>query len=64
MADTYRTNKAIHVVLAKNITHQAITLAQQEASLVPSHHPGGVLSAMLKDRQGVIQRLVHRLIGH
>src|SRR5690554_6761170 len=63
VADAQVALEAGHVASVEDVPHQPVALAQQEAALMPGHHAGGVLSAMLKHRQGVIDALVHRLLG-
>jgi hypothetical protein len=51
-------NQALHVALMKDITHQAVILAQKQPAIMASHNTGSILAAVLEDGKRVIQRLI------
>ncbi len=58
MTDAHVAHQALHVALLEHITHQAVVLAQKQATIMAGHDAGSVLAAMLKDGKRVIQRLI------
>jgi hypothetical protein len=54
MTYTHGTLQALHVMLAKNVPHQALALALTEFTAAAGHDAGGILPTVLKYRQGII----------
>ena len=60
MADAIIADEALHLALAENIAHEAVVLVQKKTTVpVAGCDPGGILPAMLQNRQRVIKRLVY-----
>ncbi len=64
VADAQVALQARHVACVEDVTYQTVALAQQETALVPGHHARRVLTPVLQHRQGVVDCLVNRLLGH
>jgi hypothetical protein len=52
-----------HVALFEDIAHEPVRLARVQRAAIESHDAGCILTAMLQDREGVIQRLVDRAVA-
>ena len=64
MTDAHIALQPLHVTRMEHVPYQPVVLAQQKATFIPGHHAGGILSAVLQDRQRVIDQLIDRFIGH
>ncbi len=53
-----------HVLLLKHIAHQPRILAHEEFAVLRGHDAGGILAAMLQNRQRVIDSLIDRAYAH
>ena len=62
MANTDVAAQSHHVAGAEHVAHETVGLALLQAFLAPSDDTGAVLTAMLHDGQGVIDRLVDRFL--
>ena len=49
-----------HVARAENVTHHALGLVHEELALLLRHNAGGVLAAVLQQKQRVIDKLINR----
>ena len=58
MPDTNIPLQALHVVLPENITHQSLGLSLVKVSGMERHNARSILTAMLQDRQRIIDGLV------
>lgn len=52
-----------HVMLQEDVLHQTIVLAEVEAHSIGRHHAGGILAAVLQDRQPVKQELIDLFVA-
>jgi hypothetical protein len=50
MGDTHIASQGGHVLLTKYISNQAITFPLMERISLTGHHPGSILTTMLKQR--------------
>ncbi len=60
MSDTDVALQFEHVMLLKDVAHQAASLAYAQLAVTVSGDTRGVLAAMLQDRQTVIDSLIDR----
>ena len=63
MADTHIAGQSQHMASADHIPHQAVVLAQEKPILMAGDDPRGVLTTMLKYRQGIEQHLIDGAVG-
>ena len=60
MADAIIADEALHLALAENIAHETVVLVQKKTTVpVAGCDPGGILPAMLQNRQRIIKCLVY-----
>ena len=52
-----------HMPGLEDIAYQALRLAQVQAPVVAGDDPGGVLAAVLEDREPIVEGLVHAVPG-
>ena len=64
MTDTHIALQASHVAGVKNITHQAIILAQVQPLSLTGNNPGSVLATMLQYGQTVVNSLIDGTVSN
>jgi hypothetical protein len=64
MADTDIAGQLQHMPLVKNVAYQPVALALVNLYIIPGYDACRVLTAMLHDGQGIVQRLVYRLLAN
>ncbi|MNZ42049.1 hypothetical protein D3C78_596160 [compost metagenome] len=64
MADPDIADQALHMPSVEHVADQAVVLAQEQATAMAGHDAGSVLAAVLKNRKGVVERLVDVRLTH
>ncbi len=63
MTDTHVALELHHVPSLKHVPDETVVLAQVDAMAIAGDHAGRVLTAMLNDRQAVVDGLVDRPVA-
>ena len=64
VGDAHVADQVLHVPLLEDIADQAVVFAQEEFTVQAGDDTGGILTAMLKDGERVVQRLVDVRLAH
>jgi len=64
MADAHIAAQRFHMALLKDVAHKPVVLTQMDTLVVAGENASGILTAMLQNKQTLIQGLVHRAFGN
>ena len=64
VGDAHMADQVLHVPLLEDVADQAVVFAQEEFTVQAGDDTGGILTAMLKDGERVVQRLVDVRLAH